>query len=217
MLLPDEKRILNFASILRQRYVKETTKNEHLQSTSQPDLLPAMIETFMDGILILTTERELILTNEYARCISRQLMPNLDTNNEVPESIWHVCQSLIESRQLFPEKKIILESEVATNQGLKLRVRARWLQFNSDHDNLLLVTVEDSHQYAQSSAIADARKYHLTNREMEVWQLRQANVSYQAIANQLYITINTVKKHLKNIYAKRQDMFWSNPLEKIQN
>lgn len=207
MLLSNKRKILNFASILSKRYVKITTKSEHLQSTSQPDLLQAMIESFIDGIFILTTERELILSNEYARCICRPLMPNSDSNNQVPEEVWRVCQSLMESLQLFPEKKMIIESEIKTSEGLKLRIRARWLQLSADNYNFLLVTVEDCNQYAQSLAIADAIKYHLTEREREVWQLRRANLSYQEIANQLYITINTVKKHLKNIYAKQQDIF----------
>jgi DNA-binding CsgD family transcriptional regulator len=217
MLLPDEKGIFNLASTLRKRCLKKITKSQDLQSTSQPNLFQAMLESFIDGILILKTEGELIFINEYARCICRQLMPNSDTNNEIPEEIWRVCQSLIESRQLFPENKIILESEIATSQGLKLRVRARWLQLSAGNDNFLLVTVEDCNQYAQSLAIADSKKYHLTQREAEVWQLRRANLSYKEIANQLYININTVKKHLKNIYAKQQDIFWSNPFDEMQN
>ena len=68
------------------------------------------------------------------------------------------------------------------------------------------MTIEDCNQYNQSIAIADAKKYNLTDREMEVWLLRRANLSYREIANQLYITINTVKKHLKNIYVKQQDI-----------
>lgn len=212
MLIPNEKLIFTFASTLGNKYVKIAAKSEHLQSSSQPDLLPAMIESFIDGILILKTKRELILTNEYARYICRQLMPNSDTNNEVPEEIWRVCQSLIESRQLFPEEKIIIESEIETGQDLKLRVRARWLQLTAGNEDFLLVTIEDCNQYTQSIAIADSKKYHLTDRETEIWQLRRANLSYKEIANRLYITINTVKKHLKNIYAKQQDMFWSDSL-----
>lgn len=69
----------------------------------------------------------------------------------------------------------------------------------------LLVTLEDCNLYSQSIAIADAKKYNLTDRERQVWQLRRANLSYKEIANQLYITINTVKKHIKNIHAKQQE------------
>ncbi|NEO62582.1 MAG: winged helix-turn-helix transcriptional regulator, partial [Moorea sp. SIO4G2] len=34
--------------------------------------------------------------------------------------------------------------------------------------------------------------------------LKKANFTYREIAQQLFISINTVKKHLKNIYAKQK-------------
>lgn len=53
-------------------------------------------------------------------------------------------------------------------------------------------------------AIAQAEHYGLTSREAEVWLLRQANYSCREIAAELYISLNTVKKHMKNIHAKRE-------------
>ncbi len=217
MLFPDREIDFNFVSTKSKKLAKDFTKTEQLQSTSQLDLLQVIIESFIDGILILTTEGKLIFSNEYARCICRQLMPKLDTSHTVPEKIWRVCLSLIENRELFPEDKVIIESEIEITQGMKLRIRARWLPLGIGNESFFFVTVEDYHQYSQSMAIAEAKKYHLTDREMEVWQLRRANLSYKEIANQLYITINTVKKHLKNIYAKRQDIFWSNSFGEMQN
>ncbi len=49
---------------------------------------------------------------------------------------------------------------------------------------------------------ADVQKYGLTSREAAVWFFRQSNYSYKEIANKLFISVNTVKKHMKNIYAK---------------
>jgi DNA-binding CsgD family transcriptional regulator len=209
------------------------------------DLLQSVIASFMDGILILTITGELVHANEYARNICRQLIGQ-DTTNDgdrwmhgtltqksvahsksniqnlqwcdvVPQAIWRVCQSLIESRELFPTEKILVESEIITKEGITLRIRVRWLKISARNEELLLVTVEDCQQYAHSIAIADAQKYNLTDREMQVWLLRRANHSYQEIANQLYITINTVKKHLKNIYAKQQHLFCANSLEEAAN
>jgi DNA-binding CsgD family transcriptional regulator len=67
----------------------------------------------------------------------------------------------------------------------------------------LLVTIEDRNQSTQNLAIADAKKYGLTRRETEIWLLRRANYSYKEIADKLCISINTVKKHLKNIHIKQ--------------
>ncbi|OUL33214.1 helix-turn-helix transcriptional regulator [Nostoc sp. T09] len=198
MLFPDDEKNLDAATA-------KTAKDDGLQPVPKIDLLQAIIESFVDGIFIVTTEGKLIYTNEFARSISRELMPKEAASNTVPEEIWRVCQSLIESRELFPDEKIIIEFEIAPKPTVKLRLRARWLELCASKHNFLLVTVEDCNLYSKSIAIADAKKYNLTDREIEVWQLRRANLTYREIANHLYITINTVKKHLKNIHAKQQE------------
>ncbi len=168
-------------------------------------LLQAVIESFVDGILILTTEGELLHANECAREMCLQLSPE-NKGNVIPVEIWQVCESLMESRELFPNEKIFMEFEV-DKQSVKLRIRARWLDIDDNNeDSYMIVTLEDCHESSQNMAIRDAKKFGLTERETEVWLLRRENFSYKEIAKQLYITINTVKKHLKNIYAKQQDI-----------
>jgi LuxR family maltose regulon positive regulatory protein len=49
-----------------------------------------------------------------------------------------------------------------------------------------------------SAALADQ----LSEREIEVLQLLEEGLSNQEIASRLYITLNTVKAHLKSIYGK---------------
>ena len=50
---------------------------------------------------------------------------------------------------------------------------------------------------------AEIERYGLTPRQAEVWRLRQQGYEYSEIANQLFISVNTVEKHLKNIQVKR--------------
>jgi DNA-binding CsgD family transcriptional regulator len=200
------EKISNTASIKSSIYCNENTKNnEQLQAVSQVYLLQAVIESFVDGILILTDKGELLHTNECAREMCRQL--GLDSlEHKIPVEILRVCQSLIESRELFPSERIFLEVEVEKSKVVKLRIRARWLHSDGNEEDYIIVTLEDCHELSQNIAIADAKKYNLTEREAEVWLLRRANFTYKEIAEHLYITINTVKKHLKNIYAKQQEM-----------
>lgn len=54
----------------------------------------------------------------------------------------------------------------------------------------------------QSLILAEIERYSLTDREAEVWKLRQQGTSYKEISKQLFISVNTVKKHLKNIFTK---------------
>ncbi|MBW4636115.1 MAG: helix-turn-helix transcriptional regulator [Iphinoe sp. HA4291-MV1] len=206
MSLSYEEQNDNIAFTEEKRSKSQNSKSEHLQAESKVDLLQAVVESFVDGILILTTEGELLHTNECARQFCRQLLPEGSSPSAIPEEVWRVYQSLIDSRELFPKEKFFIESELETDRGVKLRIRARWLPLATSEQNFVLVILEDRSQMSQSMALCDAKKYGLTNREAEVWLLRRANLSYKEIAQQLYITINTVKKHLKNIYAKQQEI-----------
>jgi DNA-binding CsgD family transcriptional regulator len=174
-------------------------------SFSQIQLLQAVIEGFIDGILIVNPKGEILESNSRARELCQ-----LSTFDPVlPSQIMEVCEALVESQKLFPGQRIIPETE-AVMGSTSLRVRARWLNPDNLEDpfqgfSYLLVTVEDRQQTLQNVAIADTQKYALTAREAEIWEMRLQGQSYQTIARELYITQNTVKKHVKNILAKRRD------------
>ncbi|MEO1429844.1 MAG: LuxR C-terminal-related transcriptional regulator [Cyanobacteria bacterium J06633_8] len=200
-----------------EKYQKLTSTNRNIfcgskskynkkQPASKLHLMQAVIESFVDGIFVITTKGELVHANERAGYICEKLSENI-YKGEMPSEIRRICDSLMESRELFPNQKISLESEIKTKSLLTIRVRVRWLQGNGGNDDYIIVTLEDREQTNQSIAISEAKKYGLTERETDVWLLRRANYSYQEIAEELYITINTVKKHLKNIYAKQQEEF----------
>lgn len=208
MCLPFEELNHNTSSIAAKES-KSQSKSEQLQPEFNVDLLQAVIESFLDGILILTTERKLLHANEFARGLCQQFILKGSSADALPEEIWRVCEFLIDSRELFPSEKIVIESELETDRGVQLRIRARWLPLATGEQNFLLVILEDWNQTTESMALSDVEKLGLTNREAEVWLLRRGNLSYKQIAQQLYITINTVKKHLKNIHAKQQEMLWS--------
>ncbi|MDP8963788.1 MAG: LuxR C-terminal-related transcriptional regulator [Cyanobacteriota bacterium] len=171
-------------------------------------MLEAILESFIDGVLILTEQGEWVRANDCARRICHQLCQRTSSVNSIPESIWRVCKSLIDSRDLFLDKKMIIESEISLDNLGAFRIRVRWLELDESEQPYLLVTLEDRLQSTHNAAIADAKKYGFTEREAEVWLLRQAKHSYKEIAAKLYITLNTVKKHMKNIYAKQQADIW---------
>lgn len=175
--------------------------------------LQAMIEGLIDGVMIVTDRREVLQANLRARQICRKLntMTSPTVENTVAEEIWRVCHALMESRELFPEHVIIPDSEIELRDGSLLRIRAQWLNLAADSGlhqpnsrACMLVTLEDRQQSIQNLAIADIQKFDLTPREGQVWQLRLAGRSYKDIAAELFITENTVKKHVKSILAKRR-------------
>ena len=178
-------------------------------SQVQYSWLQAVIEGFVDGVLILTHQGEWVYANTQARQICFSRLQGALQPNTVAQEIWRVCQSLMESHELFSRKKIIIESEVSTDSPATYRIRTRWLEFGESDYLFLLVTLEDVHQSTENMAIADVKKFGLTSREAEVWLLRRAKRSYKEIAVKLNITINTVKRHMKNIYAKQQESLWA--------
>ncbi|NEN97303.1 MAG: LuxR family transcriptional regulator [Moorea sp. SIO3I7] len=184
----------------------ESSKPELDSEEGLPLLLKAIIEGFVDGVLIITTNQELFHANECGRRMCSQISQGKSPINSIPQPIWRVCESLIDSRELFSDRKLIIEAEIKVNKSVNFRVRVRWLTLELSRNPYLLVTLEDKHQSTQNSAITDAIKYGLSHREKEVWLLKKANLTYEEIAQQLYISINTVKKHLKSIYAKQKQL-----------
>ncbi|NET33277.1 MAG: helix-turn-helix transcriptional regulator [Cyanothece sp. SIO1E1] len=177
-------------------------------------MLQAIVEGFVDGVIIMTQQGQVLKANARARRLSQS--PNLRSSVEytaqipaasnLSKEIWRVCQSLIESRRLFPQDKIIPESEITLENSTTLRIRVQWIELESAQAPCLLVMLEDRVQTIQNLVISDTQKYHLTPREREVWQLRLRGFSYREIASRLYITENTVKRHVKSILAKRRDV-----------
>ncbi len=172
--------------------------------TVSPFLLQGVLEGLTDGILILSEQGEWIYHNYYAYCICQRLHQGSGDTKKVPEVIWRNCEALLESRTLFPDQPVVIESEVTLNPSDVYRIRVRWLTLEDSSRPYLAVLLEDRRQSMQSRAIAEAILYDLTPRQADVWLLRRAGFSYQQIAMELFITLNTVKRHLKDIRLKQK-------------
>lgn len=173
---------------------------------SIPETVQAVVEGFVDGILILTEYGGWVQANTTAQRLCHQLTPKSAVHPNqpiVPKAIWEVCAALIDDRSVFCKHQLILESEITTPAQVKLRVRAQWLAIDMPY---LLIVLEDCQQSSQNLKDWSVRKYGLTDRQAEVWALRRVGCSYAEIGRQLYITQNTVKKHLKDIYAKIREV-----------
>lgn len=169
--------------------------------------LQKVIESFFDGILVLTEQGDWVQANTQARQICDRITQSQRQPHGVPEQIWHACRMLIESSNLPLDRAGILETELATDRSTPLRIRVRSLKLSATAHPYLLVILEDRYQSTQNLALAEAERYGLTPREVDVWLLRRTNHSLKEIADHLYISLNTVKKHMKNIQAKRESLF----------
>lgn len=185
----------------------ETSKKPSIKVQQPTSFLQEIFEGLQDGILILTTSGNLVHANSSAHKICTQIRQQNDDEKMLSSAIWSLCESVIENRTLFPNQNIIISDEIEITNLARYRVRVRWINLNNQVKNnteYLLVTLENRYETLKNMALAEAKKYELTPRETEIWHLYRANYSYKEIADQLYITINTVKKHMKNIHVKRQ-------------
>lgn len=171
-------------------------------------LLQGVIEGLPDGIIILTDEGEILYQNNSARRICHQLSNHLSSKETIPAVIWRRCQALLENYQTWPDHSVVIEDEIKTGELIDIRIRVRWIDANKVKPRLL-VTLEDQYQSAQFKAIAEAHRYHLTDRETEVWLLKRVGYTYKAIAAKLHIAEDTVKKHIKSIHARREATEWA--------
>ncbi|EKQ67805.1 response regulator containing a CheY-like receiver domain and an HTH DNA-binding domain [Leptolyngbyaceae cyanobacterium JSC-12] len=170
--------------------------------TNNDALLQTIIESLVDGILLVTVQGRWVYGNYNAQRICQQLNSGKFISDYVPTAIRRVCQTFLHyCSQRSPNAQ--LEAETAFNQ-VHYRVRVRWFQPEEQNLSLLLVTLEDCNQAARNRAIAEVQQFNLTERQADVWLLYRAGYTYQEIATQLFVTINTVKRHMKNIYAKQR-------------
>lgn len=180
------------------------------QKSALPSLPQEVIEDLIDGILIITEQKEMIYANETARRVLRELNQDKIRADIIPKEIWHMCQSLIQSRSLFPSQHWLIESEIITGNSTTLHIRVRWLKLDSIDQNCIFINLEDPYQALKNLAVEEAQRYGITRREKEVWLLHRAHYTYKQIALELCITPNTVKKHMKNIHAKQKDLCATN-------
>ncbi|MEM8614362.1 MAG: LuxR C-terminal-related transcriptional regulator [Cyanobacteria bacterium P01_H01_bin.105] len=181
----------------------------------QAALLVAAIENSTFGLVIVSQNGTILHKNKRAKSLLKELeSPSCAI---IPDVLWHPCQSLIvsqdEATAPFPaDYTIVLEDEISTTHGI-IHMRAQWFDWdNSTYQasNCFLITLEDRQQSLEIIANQEAQRYSLTTRETDVWCLKRLGKSYKDIAKSLYISENTVKKHLKNIYSKKEQSNWSN-------
>lgn len=177
--------------------------------TMQAALLLAAIENFTVGLMIVAQDGTILHQNKHAQTLLAE-MPAPSPKTLTPE-LWYYCQTLMthqgEQADLFPEDcTVVLEDEIVAKHGT-IHVRAQWFDWNNSAyqgTDCFLITLEDRQQSLIVMANQESQRYGLTERETDVWRLKRMGHSYKEIAKSLFISENTVKKHLKNIYAKKE-------------
>lgn len=179
---------------------------------TQPDesvissLLQTALDNLVDGLLIVAASGRILQANAMAHQVCSSLMP---TGSEIevsqmPQTLWSICHPIFKNMASGIETHLGLEMDITDAQQQPIRVRIQPLNLKVQQQDCLMLILEDRRQAHRRRAIADGKRYGLTPREVDVWELRLRNLSYEDISHTLFITENTVKKHVKSILAKRR-------------
>jgi DNA-binding CsgD family transcriptional regulator len=189
-------------------------KNGEYQFNDQPQLahanplfvLDALLSQARHGMLILDETSQLVYINTYAHTVLVAINQNWEFDKTVPAEIQHVYQFLRSSREYFPDQLWFVDSKIVIDSSITVNLRARWLTIETVANPYLLMTLENENHFIQQIAFEEIQRYGLSVREGEVWILHRTGCTYKDIAKKLDITPNTVKKHMKSIFAKQRNL-----------
>ncbi|MEO0869448.1 MAG: LuxR C-terminal-related transcriptional regulator [Cyanobacteria bacterium J06642_11] len=174
----------------------------HVVSPPVKSLTNVLLDNWIDGLVVLTQQGEWLHSNKIGRQICDRIVQECAYDEQLPREIWQTCQILFQKR--CRHSPVIAESELVLPCSHELiRIRARWLTQGYQGDPHILIILENQTQSKQNLAISEAIRYQFSPREADVWRLHRIGYTYQEIAEALHIAHNTVKKHMKNSYAKQ--------------
>ena len=174
------------------------TQSQLLQITN------ASLETHIGSVLILTHENKVLYATESLHSRLQELTKAGEEGPLVTQEITLICQLLKQCRKNFPNQNWAIEFDILTQDARTLHIRSRWLKLEGIAKPCILLIVEDRQRLVHEMALREAQEWGLTEREGQVWRLYRESYTYRQIAEKLYITFNTVKKHMRSVHAKRR-------------
>ncbi|WP_421657027.1 helix-turn-helix transcriptional regulator [Leptothermofonsia sp. ETS-13] len=194
-----------------------------------------LIELLQEGVIVISRNLKPVYWNQKAKELCKGLSEIDLSLFELPMVVSEICHRLIRGNRSV-NQPLVLECQTA--HGHTIRISARWFypgSFYSGNGKVLdadmgqssayppeseqysrpyiLVFLENCTDSLRQELRIEQKKYDLTDREAEIWMLLRQEYTYQEIAKMLQISLNTVKTHVKNVYAKRrsfqgQEKFW---------
>ncbi len=192
-----------------------------------------VLELLQQGVIVTSRHLKPVYANAKAKELCQHLTDTEATTAELPLVVSEICHRLLREN-VSTNHPLVMECQSV--MGQTMRISARWLPAGmagldgncpkvlaDDKESLsgtnvyrqayILVMLENCYDQLREELRIEQKKYDLTEREAEIWMLLRQEYTYQEIARMLQISLNTVKTHVKNVYAKRrsfqgQDKFW---------
>jgi len=187
-------------------------------------LLGSLVEALPQGVIVVSRSLQPIYWNRKATELCKTRLKSQSLRAELPAIVSDTCQKLLRSDRP-KEQSLVVEYQVTDAEAIRITVR--WLAVNgstaspivmnqkhceddrpmvqeTNQPAFIQVFLESCHEILQEELRIEQRKYDLTDREAEIWMLLRKEHTYQEIARRLQISLNTVKTHVKNVYAKKR-------------
>lgn len=216
----------------------ELGENPPVQLAEIDWIRSSLIDSLQQGTIVVCRSLKPVYWNAKAHELCQALTGVELSSQELPPEVSEVCYRLLRDERPI---KGSLVMECRTAAGQTLRIAARWLPINANGHSFgnghnasngqraagsngpahseefqqayILVFLENQEEILWEELRIERQKYDLTDREAEIWMLLRQEHSYQEIAQLLQISLNTVKTHVKNVYAKKRgylgrEKFW---------
>jgi DNA-binding CsgD family transcriptional regulator len=203
----DEIEILKMIS----PYIAVTLETIDLRNKSgiKDAVIETMGERFHQGLLLLNESMKLVYLNQKARefCkdIQRDISMRRNIRHPIPGILLEDCYPLKEEFKSIPSIFPILpKCRIIESKGKRYSVRSQVVE-NDMHigkKNFFLVLID---QISDLNSLNEERIkefFHLTKREIEIVTYIFKGLRYTEIAEKLFISVFTVKKHIQNISQK---------------
>lgn len=187
-----------------------------------------LLEMIPQGIVVFSRNLKPLYCNQKAKSLFQVLAGDRIPEGVLPLAVSEACYGIMRHEQAVDSALMV---ECQTSTGHLVRVSARVLELPGANEvlspphsfaeavdspktsGLIAVFLENCNDLMQQEAKIQQQKYDLTDREAEIWMLLRQELTYQEIAKNLQISLNTVKTHVKNVYAKRRssegkEKFW---------
>jgi DNA-binding CsgD family transcriptional regulator len=189
-------------------------------------LQSCLIEQVREGILLISRTQQAIFLNLKAQQLYQKLgamdsfvpegrqheqIANAEPCRSIPHlpKILRITYQRVQSQHSV-ESPLIMDYQVNEEQSIRIRaypLSDRHLDIptalKEEHD-FVLVLLEDRKAILAEELKFQQEQYQLTSRETEILHKLSQAQTYQDIAESLYISLNTVKFHVKNINSKRR-------------
>jgi DNA-binding CsgD family transcriptional regulator len=182
------------------------TQTKQTANSSPRDLFwTSLIDTLPRGVVVISRNLQLIYFNRQGKDLCQSL-PNTEQRSfTLPSAVRELCHRLLNRDRDHSDPLVV---ECLNSQNQSIRLYATWFNpFPANHalsTEYILVQLENCHESLQEELRIERKKYDLTEREAEIWMLLRQECTYQTIAQSLQISLNTVKTHVKNLYAKKR-------------